>query len=237
MQYFLSLPPGWKAGRRYPVLVAIDGTQSAWQPAAAMFARVRDELGLDFIIVVPIVTTNVGGDPRNVNKYWYADSVWDRFARDGRCTFDFDGLKAVSEDVYLRYGGERKIYMTGFSAGGHLTWATVFRHPDWLNGAAISSGNFNGRCVTAGMTAGDGDPYSDDPSREKLPVKVIDGERDPIFATGQGTNAVSIAERKGYRNVSRETIMAHGHEPYPRQVLTFFALLRARSAVHRDTTP
>ncbi len=231
MQYYVSLPPAWKAGRRWPVLVALDGAGSQWQPTAATFAKVRDELGADFIGVVPMVTSNVGGDPRRANKYFYADSIWDRINRDGRCDFDFDGIQAVSEDVYHRYGGERKPYITGFSAGGHLAWALVFRHPEWMQAAAISSGNFRGRCVSTGMTAGGASPYSTSPSRVRLPVKLFDGGRDPIFASGQGTEAMSIAGRKGYRNVSRDTLVTRGHEPYHREVITFFTSLRTRTAV------
>jgi poly(3-hydroxybutyrate) depolymerase len=220
MQYYVSLPRAWRAGGRWQVMIALPGSSTTWLPTAAALRTMRDTYAPDFIVVVPLITMNGGSNPRRANKYTYADSVWDRVAREGNCAFDAEGVEAVIADVRKRFGGNARVNLTGFSAGGHLAWALTFLHPDWLRAVAISSGNYLGRCVSGYASIADPALAA---QRKALPIHLFDGSLDSILQTNQGNNAVERAARLGFPRVARDTIANHGHEPYYQQVLLFFA--------------
>jgi clostripain len=230
MQYYLSLPRGWSPRREWPVVVTVDGGNKDWLSNARRFAAVRDEKGYPFILVTPLVLSNGGTDLRHVPQYRYEPSTWDRVDREGRCAFDREGLQAVLADVRARYRGEAQSFMTGWSAGGHLTWATVFLHPERLRGAALSGANYNGRCVTREVEKPA--EFSRAPERERLPVKLFEGADDPALDSPQPLLAMRLAVEHGYRNLSRVTVADTGHDPMPGPVLDyFFSLLdRGRDA-------
>lgn len=48
------------------------------------------------------------------------------------------------DDVREMYGGEGKFFLTGASAGGHLTFAMLFQHPEKLRGVAPVVSNWTG---------------------------------------------------------------------------------------------
>jgi poly(3-hydroxybutyrate) depolymerase len=225
MQYYVSLPSGWTAGRKWPVVVAIEGGRKDFKAMAQRYADARK--GLPFIIVTPFVLTNGGGDLRHLPNYSYPPAVWEEVDRDGPCSFDLNGLIAVIADVQRKYSGEDKVFMTGLSAGGHLTWAMIFQHPEKLRAAALAAGNYNGRCMRDGQfsTAGD---------RHGLPIKGFGGETDEHRAGVENSledqfhAAATLAKQHGYSNISYEVIPGRGHEAFPDKVLEFFMALRDR---------
>ena len=222
MQYYISFPKGWTAKKKWPVVIAADGANKGWLENAQVFAKVRDEKDYPFILVTPVILTNGGRDLRHMSQYNYAPEVWDEEEKTGRCVFDFDGLKAVMDDVHELYGGEDKVFFTGASAGGHLTWAVIFRRPEWLRAAAPVVSNWTGRCMTSEVEA----PVeiSNAPERVNLPVKVFDGDKDPSFEMlgKQHMEAVRLAQEHGYRNVSRYIVPGGEHTWMAEQVLPYF---------------
>jgi dienelactone hydrolase len=160
-------------------------------------------------------------------EYHYADSVWDQVGRTGRCRFDVEGLHAVLADVQQRYQGEQRYFVTGWSAGGHLTWALVFREPERLRAAALSGANFNGRCLTNEVPVPF--PVSRASERPGLPIKLLEGSEDPALTSPQPEKAMSLATANGYTNVTRDTIAGMPHSPMPARVLAFFATLWSRN--------
>jgi len=220
MRYWLSLPRQWTPGRRWPVVVTLDGGNKAWLTNAEGFARERNRRNYSFILVTPEILSNGGTDLRHMAEYHYASSVWDEVERTGRCRFDVEGLHAILADVQRQYGGERTYFVTGWSAGGHLTWALVFREPERLRAAALSGANFNGRCLTNEVPHAF--PVSRAPERTRLPVKLFEGSDDPALTSPQPIAAMRLASENGYATVSRDTIQGMPHSPMPEQVLRFF---------------
>jgi len=217
MQYYVSLPNGWNAGRQWPVVVAIESANREFQQTAGVFAKARKDL--PFVIVVPLVTTNGGANYRQADTYHYSEAVWKQIEQD-RCKFDMDSIAAVAADVKKLFAGEDRYFLTGWEAGGHTAWAFIFQHPEALRAAAPAATNYAGRCLDAG--------FSSAASRTSLPVTVfqVQSGRDVPpgrFVYQQSQQAMKIAGEHGFGNVSERIIADKPHGPLADEVLAYFA--------------
>ncbi|MBA3943363.1 MAG: hypothetical protein H0X37_02235 [Herpetosiphonaceae bacterium] len=215
MQYYLALPQGWTPSKSWPILVVVDGANHGhflFNCLRFMLAR----RSLPFIIVAPFVLTNTGHP--NPSEYPYAQAVWDDVAKTGAPRFDEQGVLAIIDDVQRSYHGQRKFFITGWSAGGHLTWLMIFEHPERLAGAVLAGANYAGRGVGV---------ISDAPQRQQLPIKALQGDRDPLLAAldEQWARAKQLADQHGYQNISRDMIAGAGHDPFPSRVFAELATL------------
>jgi poly(3-hydroxybutyrate) depolymerase len=214
MQYYLSLPQGWTADRKWPVVVAIESANRDFQANAAAFVRARDKM--PFIVAVPLVVTNGGAGFRSVATYHYGDPVWGEIDRVGAFRFDEAGIAAAMADVKRLYGGEERYFLTGWEAGGHTVWAMLFQHPEQLRAVAPVSTNYAGRWMTA-------DSFSSSPARVKLPLRVFQSSRVPApFLVQQTTAAMDLARQHGYGDVT-QTVVDKVHGPMADDVLRYFA--------------
>ena len=233
MQYYISLPSGWSKARTWPVVVAIPGSSKDWLASANVFAAARDARRYPFIVITPFVVAGAGRDPRHNGKYSYGPAAFDEIERDGRCQFDFDGITAVLDDVAREYRGQAKIFLTGFSGGGHSAVAYTLVHADRLRGAGLSAVNYSGRCVAgSGVVASEEfpepmhpQPISSSPDRVTVPIRFFMGADDPNARYGVPARdrAMAAATAAGFANVSSVTIPGVRHEPMIAEVLDFFA--------------
>jgi predicted esterase len=226
IQYYLSLPNGWVAEKKWPVVVVIESADREFFQAATAFARARQQR--PFILVTPLVVTGGGTGYRSVPSYHYSDQVWDRIQNSGQFNFDMDGINAIMEEVAKQYGGEDKYFVTGFEAGGHTVWGILFNHPEVVRGAALVCPNYLGRWVDEGHT-------SSAPERSGLPIRNFVGTRDELCSPGnpiytQMQRAISLAVAHGYKNVSLVRVEGKGHERLADEVLAYFSSLLSASA-------
>lgn len=282
IQYYLSLPEDWVTsppertgstvhasppgrspgterapGKKWPVVVVIDGAEREFLQAATAFAEAQRAMTREpasgarnyqpFIIVTPLVVTNGGAGYRNVPTYHYSDQVWDRIQSSGQFNFDMEGITAIMRDVSKQYGGDDKFFVTGFEAGGHTVWGILFNHPEVVRGAALVCPNYLGRWVDEGGGEGksqkekgkseDGRSSSEGIStaveRGGLPIRNFIGTKDDLCAAGhpiyaQMQRAMSLAEAHGYKNVSLVRVEGKGHERLANEVLAYFASLVTR---------
>ncbi len=215
MQYWLSLPQGWSGDREWPILVAVEG-------AGCNFVRMNGIYGgrdnRDFVVVTPCSLSNTNSLQEQRGNYPYPPELlaeWDR----RRMEFDEAGLLALLADVRADFRGEAKVFVTGFSGGGNLTWQMVFAHPELLAAAAPACANFAG-LRGAASTA---------PEREALPILVVQGEDDPFRPDDskspldrQWAMARAQLEQHGYRGWSYSLVPKTGHAPCAAEVLAFF---------------
>ena len=219
MQYYLSLPKGWRMDRQWPVVVAAEAAEKEFRVNAERFAAARD--ALPFIIVVPISVTNGSAGLRDPAIYPYTPAVWDIVDRDGICKFDLDGLDNVLRDVGTHYSGTGPVYLTGFESGAHLVWAEVFRHPEKFAAVAPVAGNYRGRCMDDGV-------ISSHPARASLPIYGLHGQLDTLWGPGGGgyaqwQQAVQLARAHGYGQITEAAVPGKAHVPVPGTVLEYFA--------------
>jgi len=218
IQYYLSLPVGWTAEKKWPVVVVIDSADREFSNAATAFAQARQQR--PFILVTPLVVTNGGSGYRNVPTYHYSNAVWDQIQNSGDFNFDSEGLTAIIKDVVQQYGGEERYFVTGFEAGGHTVWGLLFNHPEYLRGAALVCPNYLGRWV-------DEQHISSAQERTGLPIRTFVGSKDEICQAGhpiytQIQRAMSLAEAHGYKNTSLTPVEGKGHERLADEVLSYF---------------
>ena len=195
IQYYLSLPKGWDPGKTWPILVAIDGSGHNFPGCFGGFVNARGSR--PFIVVVPCVKSN-GNDPA-----------------------ELQGVLAIVQEVRKSSSGQPKFFITGFSAGDHLTWQCIFLHPELLAGAAPAAGNFRFRGI---------DQVSKAPERVKLPVHAFQGDKDGIKPAldAQWVDAVNLARENGYEDLARTEVPGAGHQAFPSQVVQFFESLLPR---------
>lgn len=221
IQYYLSLPEGWVAGKKWPVVVVIDSADRQFQQAATAFAQARGHQ--PFIIVTPLVVTNGGAGYRNVPTYHYSEAVWEQIQNAGPFNFDMQGITAIMKDVVKQHGGDDKFFITGLEAAGHTIFGIVFNHPEMLRGAALVCPNYLGRWV-------DESHISTASERINLPVRNLIGTKDDLCSPGnpiytQMQRAISVAEAHGYKNVSIANIEGRGHDRLANEVLAYFSKL------------
>jgi poly(3-hydroxybutyrate) depolymerase len=219
MQYYLSLPRGWTAGRSWPVVVSIESANREFQSNAAEFAKARGER--PFIIVVPLVLTGGGPRFREVPSYRYSDAVWAEIERVDAFAFDEAGIAAMIADVKRLYGGEDRYFLTGWEAGGHTVWAMMFRHPEQMRGVAPVSTNYLGRWMTP-------ESFSSSPARTALPVKVFQSSQVPSkYFAQQTVTAMELAKAHGFANLSTSQV-DKPHGALAEEVMSFFAQVAGR---------
>ncbi len=221
MQYYLSLPHGHAPDKKWPVVVVVEAAEKQFQENARRFVKARGDL--PFIIVAPIIVTNGNQGRRDPSIYPYSPATWELIDRVGNCAFDLEGLSQVLADVRASYGGESRVFVTGFEAGAHLVWAMTFQRPERLRAAAPVAGNYIGRCMEAS-------PFSKDPSRKNLPIRAFSGKADAMFGPsgqyhGQWQAAHDLAVAHGYENISETVVPDKGHVPLPDEVMAYFASL------------
>jgi len=221
IQYYVSLPEGWSAEKKWPVVVVIESADRQFLEAANAFANARQRA--PFILVTPLVVTNGGAAYRSVPTYHYSDAVWQMIQDSEPFNFDMDGITAIVKDVVKQYGGEDKYFITGFEAGGHTVWAILFNHPEQVRGAALVCPNYLGRWVDEGHV-------SSAPERTRLPIRNIVGTKDELCSTGrpiytQMQRAMRLASAHDYENVSLVRVEGKGHERLANEVLAYFSSL------------
>jgi poly(3-hydroxybutyrate) depolymerase len=221
IQYYLSLPEGWTASKKWPVIVVIESANREFLDAATAFALARQHRR--FILVTPLVVTNGGAGFRTVPTYHYSNEVWDRIQNSGQFNFDMEGITAIMQDVVKQYGGEDNYFVTGFEAGGHTVWGILFNHPEVVRGAALVCPNYLGRWV-------DEQHITSTPERTGLAIRNFVGTKDELCSPGkpiytQIERAMSLADAHGYKNVSLTRVDGKGHERLAGEVLDYFSSL------------
>jgi predicted esterase len=217
IKYYFSLPKDFKRvkDKKWPVLICVDGAGSNFNGIATSYANRRGKLS--YIVVAPCTFSNtnaIQGDMLTKYRQFYSDEV---IEEGNKQPFDWDeqGVLAIINDLQTNYDAESRVYITGFSGGGNVTYMMIFKHPDLLNGAAPACANF----VSRGYS-GLNDQFSQDILN--FPIHLITGEKDPHreFTYGkkdspgidpQTDQAEALLKELGYPDYKRTMIPGMGH--------------------------
>jgi poly(3-hydroxybutyrate) depolymerase len=220
MKYTVSLPAGWTPGRTWPVVVVIPDATRDFAGNLAAFATAG--AAMPFILVAPHVVTSGGASGyRTAPGYHYTDADWAEVDRLGEFRFDEDGLAAVVADVHARFGGDDRVYLTGWEAGGHTVWALLLRHPERYRAVAPVSTNYLGRWLdTQPVTRATATP----------PVKILfcgkgcvpENARQGWLTQTQA--AISAAHARGFGEIPIEARDGKPHGPLAADVLAWFLI-------------
>ena len=138
-----------------------------------------------------------------------------------RAQFDVDGLQAVLTDVRRNYGGEKRVYITGWSGGGVLTWSMTLGYTHLVAAAAPACGNF-----MAGLhkAVAPSQAFSTDPSRKTLPINGFQGLKDRYLTMleAQWASAEKTCSSLGFESLARTDLPEVAHKDCVKQVWEFF---------------
>ena len=220
---YLSLPKGWKPGKEYDVLVAVDGAGSGFLGAARGFAKTRGKR--EVIVLAPCTFANT--NELTSKKYpFYSDALLKEHNAN-RFAFDLAGLLQLLDVVRERYGGRDKITITGFSGGGNLCYGFLLTYPERVLCAAPACTNFSGMGARDAKEPEDGGP----------PVHIMTGEKDKHreFTHGnknspgiepQTDNAERVLKEKGFKRVKRTMLKGKGHNALRPEVWGYYDEIR-----------
>ena len=224
MNYYLTLPKDWSEDKTYPILVCVEGAGSNFGGCHGIYARDRGDH--PFIVITPIGFSNTNSLNNQEKKYpQYPPELLQEIEAKGqahRLDWDEAGLLSVLEDVRKEFKGRKKIFITGFSGGGMLTWTMTMRHPDMVAAAAPSCGNFTPSIDNGKL------PTPPDPA---LPIIAFQGKDDGYLESilnPQWGPCEQCYKKLGYTNVERRMVPG-GHGNFSKLIIPFFVENMART--------
>ncbi len=245
MRYVVSLPSQWVPEKKWPVIIAPNAHYGNKAATIHMLAPLNEKRKAGFIIVSPIVINSDPVAPMKEYRGEIADGIRAADAKtgeygrddDARAAFDSAGIRAIIQDVQRLYGGEERVYITGFSASTHIVYLFLFTHPELLKGAVINSGVYRGRGVDE-----DHLPLLNSPERARVEIKFIAGEEDKGAAlyAENWAEAKALLIRSGHpESKFHEEIIRKGnpdklpvgHTWYPTRIMDFFIGVQQASSL------
>ena len=213
---WVSLPRDWAKGKTYPILVGVDGAGSNFLGYGRGSKGVRASRSV--ILVCPCTLANTN-ELKPETYPWYDPALlveWNA----KRLEFDGKGVDGVLDLVRKRFGGEEKIFVTGFSGGGNYTYFKLMSDPAHVRGACPACANFSGMGLEGAAPVGeDGGPVVQLMTGEK------DGYREQVNGA-PGIEAQTDAAQKAltdlqYKHVTRVMVPGSGHDPLHGKVWEF----------------
>jgi hypothetical protein len=213
---YVSLPKDWSKGKTYPILVGVEGAGCSFLGYCSGFTKER--LGRQVIVVAPVTLSNTNELKADLYPC-YTKALLDEWDKK-RLKFDAPGIDALLAVVRKRFGGEEKVFLTGFSGGGKYTYFKLFQDPAHVRGAATACCNFGGDGLEGAPGAGEGGGP---------PVHLFTGEKDGFKdkvgnepgIEPQTTSARENLDKLGYRHVEYTQVKGSGHSPLPALVWDF----------------
>jgi predicted esterase len=204
MRYYISLPADWEAGRRFPVIVAVTGSNGNFPVLARGYAKARGPL--PFITVTPTSLSSTNPDFMDEKRFPQLDAEalagWKKSDRSAQLASDLAGLDKVLADVRKHFGGEERVYLSGFSRGGNLAWHVGYVRPQWLHMLFPSCAVYHAECAVGAR-----------PEARSLPVLAFQGSGDPHrdYLEPLWVAAAAAARKHGIREMRRIlTFRKHG---------------------------
>ena len=138
---WVSLPRDWTKGKRYPILVGVDGAGSNFLGYGRASKGARASRAV--ILVCPCTLV----EHQRVEARGVPDVRRGLLLKEWNATrieFDGKGVEGVLDVVRRRFGGEEKIFVTGFSGGGNYTYFKLITDAAHVRGACPACANFSG---------------------------------------------------------------------------------------------
>ncbi len=172
-EYYLYLPSSYTPEKDWPILVAVHGYGGDGAQALSWWQTYAEKGG--FILVCPSMGAGNGD--------------WD-------FTQNEANLLGILQDVRKEVRTQKKVFLTGFSAGGQFVQVFTYSHPKLVKAVSIlSAGNYH-------------EPYED---LRDIPFLVMIGKQDNPLAKQGARSFVETLQGSGY-SVEYEVLPGIGHE-------------------------
>jgi hypothetical protein len=120
---YVSLPRDWAKGKTYPVVVGVEGAGCNFLGYCRGLMNARGSRSA--IVVAPVTLSNTNPQTRTLATYpCYTQAILDEWGPKA-LGFDGPGVDALLAVVTKRFGGEEKVFLTGFSRTLHLLQAAA----------------------------------------------------------------------------------------------------------------
>ena len=223
---YVSLPSGWKPGKKWPILLCFPGDGTGYQGMGDAYRSARAEK--PYIVLAPVVFCNCNITSAETHGKWYGPEITSKetfnsdtgISMPRRLQFDEPGIFALLKAVHQDFGGD-KIYVTGFSGGGIAAYLTMLEDPSDIAAAAPACANF----------------FFEPPPQHGNggPVLQLFGQNDPFMdhigngpgLREEGEDAAKSLRAAGYRDIDQKIVAGKSHDPMVAEVLTFFETIRA----------
>jgi poly(3-hydroxybutyrate) depolymerase len=208
MTAWLSLPGAWKPGKRFPVLVTVEGAGANFAGNHSGFKSGRGSR--DLIVLSPFALSSTNQLVPEKYPHYGKEILEANEAQGTRIDWDVEGLLSLLDLLKERFGADEKVAITGFSGGGLLCYAFTFRHPDRVRLCAPACANFHAGLPAGAPEVADGGP------RVRISTGEKDEHREHVFGQrpgieGQTDQAAEAFERLGYKDVKRVLLPGVGH--------------------------
>lgn len=166
-EYFVYVPSSYVPDRAWPVVLALHGVggRGSGQAMAWLKSSAHND---EFIFVAPT----------------YGSGLWWEEAAE---RLVLSVLNTVKQDYHI---DTNKVYLTGFSSGGHGVWYFAIRYP-WLF-AAINP--IAGECPHPSLLA----------NLMHVPACIVHGAKDTVIPVEAAIDAYSRLEKLNYRVIYKE---------------------------------
>lgn len=172
--YSLYVPENYSARREWPLIVCLHGGYSRDDDYLLTWLRAAKSRGLMLLA------------PKSVRETWSAIRLP---GIPPEPSLDRRSIRAMLEEVWIRYAVDRRrVYLTGFSDGGIFTYVLGLAYADLFAGIAPVAGRIH-PAVEPIVERGQG---------KDLPILMVHGARDPIFAVEQTRRTHAALRNRGY---------------------------------------
>ncbi len=176
-EYLLHLPSGYKSSNSYPLLVALHGfgDHPRFIEQYTGFSRLSDKE--KFIVVYPYGLQN-----SKTKKFsWNGGSCCGEAFNKKEDDVLF--INNLVDELSKKYNiDSKKIYLTGFSNGGLLTYKIATEAPEKFAAFAVVSGSIGGKIKKD-------DPYFNlSKPKKAVPILIMHGKNDNLISYNGGFN-------------------------------------------------
>lgn len=166
-EYFVYIPPSYASDRSWPVVLSLHGVGGGGYGQIMTWLKSSEHKN-EFIFVAPT----------------YGSGLWWKEEPE---RFVLSVLDKVKQDSPV---DTNRIYLTGFSSGGHGVWYLAIRYPSLF--AAINP--VAGECPLPSLLV----------NLIEVPVLIVHGARDTVIPVAAARDASSRLEKLGYRVTYKE---------------------------------
>ena len=222
------LPPGYRADRRWPMVVNLHGYNGAnpvyvrwWSIDSRHHGVQAEDRGADAPIFV---------EPHGRGNTQYLGFG------------DADVLRAIAEAKKLLSVDEERVALTGESMGGWGTWNVATRHPQLFSAIApvFGGADYHSQLPEAALEKLNGDEktlwdrrttFAQLESLLNLPIYVLHGDADKAVNVDYSRHTVRVLQRWGY-DVRYRELPGRVHEDMKTQPATVDWLVKQRRVAH-----
>jgi dienelactone hydrolase len=230
---YVSLPPHWKPGVKYPILLCFPGDGTGYEWIGGSYRDARGDA--PYIVLAPVIFCNCNNTSAETHGKWYGPDITSQetFSSDTtasmgrRLQFDKPGIFALLKATRTYLGGN-KIYVTGFSGGGIACYLMLLQIPSEIAAGAPACANY----------------FMEPPPGRGMgaPVMQFFGQNDPFMdhigngpgLREEGQEAAKALQSAGYRQIGQTIVDGKSHDAMVQQVVEFFNKVRNAQG---DTSP